>query len=92
MKRISLAKFGAVLTGRPFGATTFDQLKNELGDEEVELDFTGVSSLGSSFGEEVIVPIAKRQGNSIAIRSANAPVKNCIDLIASDFNIKIDFI
>lgn len=92
MHSLSLKRFGTVLTGRPFGSQTFAELQKEIGQQQVELDFSGVSSLGSSFGEEVIVPIAKKQGDSIVIRSANAPVKDCIDLIAGDFNLRVTYL
>ena len=92
MKNIELKKYGTVLTGRPFGVQAFAELKGMLDKDAIQLDFSGVLSLGSSFGEEVIVPIAKNQNNEIKIKGANSPVKDCVLLIASDFNIKVDFI
>ena len=92
MKNIILKKFGVVLTGRPYGAQIYSELLKEFGDStEVEFDFSGVASLGSSFGEEVIVPFAKKQGNKITIRAASAPVRSCVKLIAKDFNLNVDF-
>lgn len=88
---IALRRFGAVLTGRPFGAQAYSELEKEFGTKRVQLDFSGVSSLGSSFGEEVIVPFAKRQDNSMTVLAANAPVRDCINLIATDFGLKIEF-
>lgn len=92
MKSLELKKYGTILTGRPFGVQAFAELKNNLNQEAVQLDFSGVISLGSSFGEEVIVPIAKNQNNEIKIKGAISPVKACVTLIAFDFNIKVDFI
>ncbi len=92
MKTIELKKYGTILTGRPFGVQAFAELKNTLNQDAVQLDFSGVLSLGSSFGEEVIVPIAKNQNNTIIIKGAISPVKDCVMLIAFDFNIKVDFI
>ena len=92
MKNINLKNFGIVLTGRPYGVETYSKLLNEFGNNvEVEFDFSGVASLGSSFGEEVIVPFAKKQGNKITIHAASTPVRNCIQLIAKDFNLNVDF-
>ena len=39
----------------------------------------------------MIVPFAKKQGNKITIHAARAPVRNCIQLIAKDFNLNVDF-
>ena len=92
MQSITLKNFGAILTGRPYGVQIYSELKKEYESvAEVEFDFSGVASLGSSFGEEVIVPFAKKQGNKISIRSANAPVRSCLQLIAKDFSLIVDF-
>ena len=45
----------------------------------------------SVFGEEVVVPLAKRQNNKMKIYSASEPVKRSLDLIASDFNLELQF-
>ncbi len=92
MKNIELKKFGTVLTGRPFGVQTFTEINQTTHDSTVRLDFSGVLSLGSSFGEEVIVPLAKKQGNKITVVSTIPPVKDCIVLIATDFDLEIKFI
>lgn len=92
MKNIELKKYGTVLTGRPFGVQTFAEINQTAHENAVRLDFSGVLSLGSSFGEEVIVPLAKKQGNKMTVVSTIAPVKDCIELIATDFNLEIEFI
>lgn len=87
-----LKDFGVILTGRPYGVQIYSELQKKYSNAtEVEFDLSGVASLGSSFGEEVIVPFAKKQGNKVTIHSANAPVRNCIQLIAKDFNLVVDF-
>ena len=93
MTKLSMKKYGSVLTGRPCGAQMFAEISEEIGaiDGRIELDFSGVVSLGSSFGEEVIVPLARRQGDAIVVRAAIAPVKACIDMIAADFGLKVQF-
>jgi hypothetical protein len=92
MQNIMLKNFGVILTGRPYGVQIYSELQKEYGNaNEVEFDLSGVASLGSSFGEEVIVPFAKKQGNKVTIHSANAPVRSCIQLIAKDFNLVVDF-
>lgn len=92
MQNIILKNFGVILTGRPYGVQIYSELQKEYGNvAEVEFDFSGVASLGSSFGEEVLVPFAKKQGNKMTIHSASSPVKSCIQLIAKDFSLTVDF-
>ncbi len=92
MQKIILNKFGLILTGRPYGIQTYADLEKEHGDAtKIEFDFTGIVSLGSGFGEEVLVPFAKRQGNKLIVKSASNSVKSCIQLIASDFSLSVDF-
>lgn len=92
MRNIVLKNFGVILTGRPYGVQIYSELQKEYDNAAgVEFDFTGIASLGSSFGEEVIVPFAKKQGNKITVYSANAPVRSCLQLIAKDFNLTVNF-
>lgn len=86
---IMMKAFGAVLTGRPFGSQVYEQIKNTLTDEIPIINFEGVLSLGSSFGEEFLVPIANRYNNQLRVETANNPVKDSIHLIAHDFKLKV---
>lgn len=89
MNVISLSQYGAVLTGREFGADVMKNLNESL-KLPVTLDFSGVESLGSSFGDEVVPIIAEKQGNVIKILNANNEVKATLKDIAFDSNIKIE--
>jgi hypothetical protein len=80
--------YGSVLTGREFGKQTFDNLKL---DYPVSLDFSGVNTLGSSYADEVFVPIAKKQMNKITVLNVNSPVRDCIKDVAIDNNISVTF-
>ncbi len=88
MMIINLKKYGAVLTGREFGADVMNKLKQEL-KFPVTLDFEGVESLGSSFGDEVVPVIANEQGKTIKIVNANNDVKGTLKDIAFDSKITI---
>lgn len=92
METILLHKYGLILTGRGFGKQVSEELQKQIPHGDVELDFGKVISLGSSFGEEVVVPFAKRQNNFIVVKSANSVVKRCLELIAKDFSLQIDFL
>jgi hypothetical protein len=87
--KISLVQYGRLLTDRQFGKTVMEQLRPRL-SFPVELDFSGVLSLGSSFGDEVIAPIAKMQDSSINVFNANIPVKACLNQIAENHKIKVN--
>jgi len=91
MNRILMKPFGVILTGRPYGNQVSADLQKKYPDGGVELDFKDVVGLGSSFGEEVILPFAKRQGNKMKIYSAASPVVSCLELIAKDFGISFEF-
>ena len=85
---LKLKKYGSVLTGREFGADTMKQLAKSV-SHPVELDFEEVISMGSSFGEEIIPILAKKQGNRIKIHNANNAIWNCLHEIAKEESISL---
>lgn len=89
MNIINLSKYGAVLTGREFGSDVIINLLKEL-TFPVTIDFNGVESLGSSFGDEVVPVIAGKQGNKVRIINANNEVKATLRDIANDSNIELE--
>ena len=82
-------KFGSVLTGREFGKTSMEQINVEY---PASLDFSGVNTLGSSFADEVIIPIASKQENKIDVINAIHPVMECINDVAKDGGIEVQII
>lgn len=88
---ISLKQWGNVLTGREFGAEVCRQLSEKL-ELPVELDFAGVEAMGSSFGDEVIPPLARAQKNRIRLLHVNEDMKSIINAVAKDASIEVDFI
>lgn len=90
MTQIKLKEYGAILTGREFGKTVFKTLleKHRL---PFVLDFDGVFSMGSSFGDEVLPPIAKSQKNELRILNASKTVRSCIDTIREETQIQFIF-
>jgi hypothetical protein len=81
--------FGSVLTGREFGKDTMDRIVMEY---PVTLDFSGVSTLGSSYADEVIIPIAAKQNNKINVCNVNSPVLDCIKDVAEDGKIEVNIV
>jgi len=88
MTTIKLKEFGAILTGRDFGKSTLKALTEKF-RAPVELDFEGVFSMGSSFGDEVIPTLANAQGGHIKVLNANNVVRTCIETVAEETKIKV---
>jgi hypothetical protein len=88
MTTIKLKEFGAILTGRDFGKSTLKVLTEKF-RAPVELDFEGVFSMGSSFGDEVIPTLANAPGGHIKVLNANNVVRTCIETIVEETKIKV---
>ena len=88
MNNMKMEQFGPILTGRDFGRKVMSELQESL-EYPVSLDFDGILSLGSSFGDEVIPAIARKQGGEITVLNPNRAVLACLIGIAEDHNIKI---
>jgi len=89
MNILKMNKYGSVLSGREYGKDTMTRLS---ADYPVVVDFEGVVTLGSSFADEVLKPIAQKQGNRLTIRKASAPILACINDLAIDAGIEIDVV
>lgn len=90
MTIIELSKYGEVLTGREFGKTVTQTLLERV-EFPVALDFNGVVSMGSSFGEELLPAIAAKQGGAVRVRRVNIVVRNCIAGIEKEKGITVQF-
>ncbi len=91
MKNIEMIKFGRTLTDRPYGRQVADTLVKE-GEFPVSLDFKGVISLGSSFGDEVLNAISARQDKKIRVLSTNGAVLSCLEKVAEDSGIALEIV
>ncbi len=89
-KIIKLNQYGSVLTGREFGAEVWSQISKDL-INRLELDFDGVESMGSSFGDEVIPQLAKKQEGPVIVLNVNEDLKSIIEDVASDAEIEVEF-
>lgn len=90
MNPIKLKQYGSVLTGREFGVQVWKQLSKDL-SLPAQLDFEGVEAMGSSFGDEVIPPLAKAQGDKLVLLNVNDEVRSTAEDVAQDAGIKISF-
>jgi hypothetical protein len=89
MTFFALKEFGAVLTGREYGKSVYSTLGAKLSNP-AGLDFDGVESMGSSFGDEIVPPIARKQGNKIAVKNANPVITACLMDIAEEHHIELE--
>lgn len=85
---INMTKYGTILTGRDFGKQAMAELQPLL-KQPVELDFSGVTSLGSSFGDEVLPILAQKQDNQLTVIGPNKAVWDCLLQISEEYKIKI---
>jgi hypothetical protein len=88
--RITLNKFGLVLTSRQAGREALGAFKPSLKSlepkEQVILDFTGVSALSPSWADEFITPLHKTYGDRLRL----APVDNSsVDATLQILKIKL---
>lgn len=90
MNVIKMNEFGSTLTDREDGKKAFREISGRS-TFPVALDFSDVVSLGSSFGEEVILKIASLQGGGIAILNVNHVIKISITRIIEDTSIRVSF-
>ena len=90
MNIIKMTLFGATLTDREDGKKAFISIIKQ-NKPIITLDFSGVISLGSSFGDEIIPGIAAIQKNKIEILNANIVIQNSIKRTLEDMPIRVTF-
>lgn len=69
-----------------------DMYLHQVDKDSGVLDFLGVTALGSSYADEVLVPIAKNQDRLVSVKNAITPVLVCIKEVAKDAGIKVQLI
>lgn len=89
MKIFPMAKFGKTLTDREDGKKAFD-LISSTDSKPYILDFEGVVSMGSSFGDEVILKLAKLQGDLIRVLNINDGIRASIKRVIEGTPVKVD--
>ncbi len=88
MSKVPMNQFGSTLTDRADGKKAFQEISDKY-SLPVTLDFLGVVSLGSSFGEEVILKIAPLQDLKITIANTNSVMKNSVRRIVEETEIEV---
>ena len=91
MKPIEMKEFGVILTGREYGVNVANKIFSTKKEPYV-LDFSGVVSMGSSFGDEIFKKLQFTNGNSIEVRNANKVVQQALLQVASDLKLNLNFV
>ena len=89
MNIIPMNKFGNTLTDREDGKKAFNVIISASSPPYI-LDFNGVISLGSSFGDEIILKLAPLQGNNIKIININDGIRASVKRIIEETNINVE--
>lgn len=89
MSIIPMNKFGNTLTDREDGKKAFSVITSTYSPPYV-LDFNGVISLGSSFGDEIILKLALLQGDNIRIININDGIRASIKRIIEETDINVE--
>ncbi len=90
MNTVEMIQFGSTLTDRADGKKAFKSIADKY-SLPVKLDFVSVVALGSSFGDEIILPLAEKQDGNITVLNANNVIKNSIRRIVEERSIEISF-
>ncbi|KKW33079.1 MAG: hypothetical protein UY77_C0006G0016 [Candidatus Uhrbacteria bacterium GW2011_GWA2_53_10] len=74
---IYIVKFGSVLTSRQAGkeayAAFLPTMKTAAPDEEVLVDFDGISSFSPSWGDEFLTPLQNMFGDRLTLKNVSNP-------------------
>ena len=69
--KLQLEKFGKTLISRELGSEAFKAFQPTLrkihGDEELEIDFSGVLTLSPSWADEFLSPLSELFGNRLVL-------------------------
>jgi hypothetical protein len=90
--KIELKKFGTILTSRQAGReaySAFTPTLNENKDKEIEVDFSGVTTLSPSWGDEFLRPLHEKYGDNLTLKvTDNLSVKLSIEILEEANKIK----
>lgn len=91
MTVIKMSSFGSVLTGREYGVNVAKKILSDF-EPPLTFDFTGVLSVGSSFGDEIFKAVVAFGPGKIKIQNVNNVVRAALNQVQEDLGIKIEII
>ena len=75
--KILVSKFGGSLISRPSGKEAYLVLQQDLvtltRQEEIEIDFEGVTVLTPSWADEFVTPLVKQFGSRVVLKNTGNP-------------------
>lgn len=86
---ILMKQFGAALTGREYGKNVAEKFFAHVDSNSIELSFEGVTSLGSSFGDEIFKALKANGLSEVKVSHSNRAVSDCLKEIQNELSIKI---
>ncbi|HCP08180.1 MAG TPA: DUF4325 domain-containing protein [Candidatus Moranbacteria bacterium] len=92
--RIKLKKFGEILLSRPDGREAYLILQSSLlhdlpPDENIEIDFSGVTVLTPGWADEVVTKISSKFKNVKLINTENSSVQATLKTLREYSDLKI---
>ncbi|MFH0820644.1 MAG: hypothetical protein V1908_02610 [Candidatus Peregrinibacteria bacterium] len=93
--KIQLKQFGETLSSRQAGKEAYAGFLSSLtalgSTEIIEIDFTGLSSLSPSWGDEFLSPLLKKLGDQlILLNTDNLSANATIDLLEDIHRLKFN--
>lgn len=84
--KIELKKFGTILISRQNGREAFAAFQPQLSvlgeNENLELDFAGVTTFSPSWGDEFLSPLLEKYGaRLILVNTGNLSVKATLEML-----------
>ena len=84
--RLQLSKFGKTLISRELGSEAYKAFQSTLGElapsEQLEIDFSGVLTLSSSWADEFLSPLLDKLGEQlILLPSDNLSVQATLKIL-----------
>ena len=84
--KVKLEKFGTTLLSRELGSEAFKAFQPTLlelpPNEELEIDFSGILTLSSSWADEFLSPLLERLGKRLLLLpSDNLPVQATLKIL-----------
>ena len=87
---VEMKQFGATLTGREYGQNVAMKFFTPIKEPPV-LNFEGVISMGSSFGDEIFKALKDQGIHHVNVKNYNKAIADCLKEIQSELSIEIVF-
>lgn len=89
MSTVNMNKYGVVLTGREYGKNAAEEIFAG-GARPKTFDFTGVATMGSSFGDEIFKLAVLKGISKVEIIGATKVVRASLMQVQNDLKIEFE--